>query len=209
MRKKKSWNWPAIILSVILISSTFAVIFYGIAPNNETKKFNGFKFTQAAGSWQTPINNNQLFFNYLPEDVQSIALDPILADKLRSSPEIDATSSINDSNGEAIAVAESQMEQILNQVSQIYLRRGFDTNTSYGLPVIICNATKSPEAIETGAAGTPGTAGTAAVPILYIRTGLETSIKQEGSCIVAQGQTAQDIIKLKDRILYGIYGILP
>ena len=189
LRKKKRWNWSAIIISLILVSSTFAVIFYGFGPNTDTKHFNDYKFTRSADGWQTTINGNQIFFNYLPDEVESIPFDTSIASPMASSPEIDITSSFNDTNAQTIALAQSQFEQVAGQLSQIYVRKGFDANTTYDFPIITCTQAQN-------------------VPIIYMKTGQNLSVSKEGLCIIAQGSNAQDFIKIKDKILYAMYGVL-
>ncbi|MBI2546488.1 hypothetical protein HYV81_04880 [Candidatus Woesearchaeota archaeon] len=190
-KRRKSWNWSAIIIVAILVSSTFAVTFYGLTQNsNETQKYNGYKFIRAQAGWLVTINGRQVFFNAAPSEVENLMLDPQAVRALRSTPEIDVTSSLNDTNAEAIAIAEIQMEQVLGDLSRIYLRRGFLENTSYNLPVITCSQPSQ-------------------VPVIYFRTGLNTSFYSEGSCLVAEAETAGDMLKLKDRIIYAIYGVIP
>ncbi len=192
LKKKKKWNWAAIIISFILISSTFAITFFGLSSDTSTetvRKYKNYKFTRTQDGWQTDINDKQIFFNYLPSEVETIKVDQSIIDRLRFTPEIDVTLSINDSNADTIALAQLQMEQILADLSLIYLRKGFDTNTSFNFPIITCN--ESPN-----------------VPIIYFKTSLNTSISLYGSCIIAEGESSQDIIRLKDRIIYGIYGII-
>ena len=189
--RKKSWNWSAIIIAVILISSTFAITFFGLTQNDsETQKYNGYKFTRVQAGWFTAIDGKQVFFNAAPSEVEHLILDPRMAQALKATPEIDVTSSLNDTNAEAIAVAEIQMEQVLVDLSQTYLRRGFLENTSYNLPIIACSQPSQ-------------------VPVIYFRTGLNTSFYFEGSCLVAEADTAGDMLKLKDRIMYAIYGVIP
>ncbi len=188
IKKKKKWNWAAIIISFILISSTFAITFYGLTSDTDViRRYKDYKFARTLNGWQTEINDKQVFFNYLPQEVENIEIERTIADGLRLTPEIDVTSAINDTNADAIALAEVEMEQILAELSFIYVRKGFDTNTSH-LPIITCNESN--------------------VPVIYFRTGLNTSITFD-KCIIAEGATGQDMLRLKDRIIYAMYGIIP
>lgn len=189
IKKKKKWNWAAIIISFILISSTFAITFFGFTTETDTtRKYKDYKFTRTSDGWQAKINGRQVFFNYLPQEVENIEMDRTIADSLVT-PEIDITSNINDTNADAIALAEVQMEQVLRDLSFIYVRKGFDTNTSFNLPIITCNESDN-------------------IPVIYFKTGLNTSIIVETKCIIAEGASGQDILRLKDRIIYAIYGII-
>ncbi len=72
----------------------------------------------------------------------------------------------------------------------IYLRRGFTTNNTFNLPAIACDD------------------ATSAVPVIYFRKGNATKIYLKNSCIIAEAPSNQEFIKAKDRILYGMLGVM-
>ena len=125
----------------------------------------------------------------MPSEVESIsALDDsfkILQDKF----EIDATYDLNSTYKEAIALAQHQMELTLSAYD-IYVRKGFTANNTYNLPIITCNN------------------ATFNVPVVYFKQGNATSIHDESNCIIAEASTNADFIKAKDRLLYGILGVM-
>ena len=67
---------------------------------------------------------------------------------------------------------------------------GFTTENEYNIPVITC------------ADATP------TVPVLYFQRTNETKVYREGSCIILEAATDFDLLRLKDRILYGIFGVM-
>src|SRR5436189_228080 len=46
------------------------------------------------------------------------------------------------------------------------------------------------------------------VPVIYFKAANATQIITNGSCIIAQAATPADFIKTKDRILYGLLGVM-
>jgi hypothetical protein len=84
----------------------------------------------------------------------------------------------------------------------VFVRRGFTANSTYALPIITCNDS------------------TENVPVVYFREGSATSttnrtnttnttnIHLEGSCIIAEAKTNAGFVMAKDRLLYGILGVI-
>ena len=114
---------------------------------------------------------------------------PYIASTLLNKPEIDTTSKINDTFSEEIALAQYNMALTLNNVN-IYLRKGFTQNNTFNLPIITCEN------------------ATFAVPIIYFKQSNETKITIEDNCIIAEAINAVEILRIKDRLLYSILGII-
>jgi len=103
--------------------------------------------------------------------------------------EIDTTSEVNSTNKEYIALAEHQMGLTLGSYN-IYLSKGFTANNSFNLPVISCsNATQY-------------------TPVIYFRHGNSTSISVQDNCVIAEASSNTEFIRVKDRLLYGILGVM-
>ena len=172
----------------IMIGTSFSFIFFGFSPSSEIVKYNGIKFSKnpSQNIWIAKINGKDAAFSFLPNEVEKIPLEN--PEKLQNRLEIDVTYDLNSPYNQSIALSQHQMGLTLNAYN-IYVRKGFTANNSFSLPVITCGNS------------------TAKVPVIYFRHGNSTGIHENG-CIIAEASSNADFIRLKDRILYGILGVL-
>ncbi|MBI2656609.1 hypothetical protein HYX03_02635 [Candidatus Woesearchaeota archaeon] len=187
-REKKRWGLILFII-LIMIGTSVSFVFFGFSPQNEVVKYNGIKFTKVQDRWEAKINGEIAAFSFQPSDVEGVfALDGSIQ-RLQNKFEIDATYDLNSTFAQAIALAQHQMALTLSQYN-IYIRKGFTANSTFNLPVITCgNATLN-------------------VPVVYFRHGNTTGIHVEGNCVIAEASSNADFIKVKDRLLYGILGVI-
>ncbi|HLC61323.1 MAG TPA: hypothetical protein VJJ52_07920 [Candidatus Nanoarchaeia archaeon] len=183
-------KWGAIIfLIVILVGLSVGSLFYGFAPTSEKIKYNGLTFSTNGQIWTAKINGRKAAFSFLPAEVQNINSTGDFSKILTGKYEIDTTSEVNSTNKEYIALAEHQMGLTLGSYN-IYLSKGFTANNSFGLPIISCsNATQY-------------------TPVIYFRHGNSTSISAQNNCVIAEASSDTDFIRVKDRLLYGILGVM-
>ena len=187
-KEKKKWGLILFIV-VIMIGTSFSFVFFGFSPVSERVKYNGISFVSNGNIWIAKINGIEVAFSFLPKDVEDISASGDFAALLQGKFEIDATYDLNSTFAQAIALAQHQMGLTLD-VYNLYLRKGFTTNNSFNLPVITCkDATQN-------------------VPVVYFRHGNSTSIHVNNSCVIAEASTNVDFIKIKDRLLYGILGVM-
>ena len=192
-KEKKKWGLIAFIV-LIMIGTTFSFVFFGFSPGNDVVRYNGIKFVDngnpANGKlWIAKINGNEAAFSFLPGEVETISSSGDFSRMLQNKLEIDVTSDSNSTYKEAIALAEHQMSLTLNAYN-VYLRQGFATNNTFNLPVITCNDAASN------------------IPVVYFKHGNSTGIHIDGNCVIAEASSNADFIRLKDRLLYGIFGVI-
>jgi len=186
-KEKKNWALIAFMV-VIMMGTTFSFVFFGFSPTTEKVDYNGIKFIRKNNIWTARINGREAAFTFLPSEVSNIpAAD--FSKKLQNKLEIDATYDLNSTNKEAIALAQHQMGLTLAAYN-VYLRKGFTTNSSFNLPVITCND------------------ATEIVPVVYFKYGNSTSIYVENNCIIADASSDAGFIMAKDRLLYDILGVI-
>jgi len=188
--KNPKRRWGLILfLVIIMVGTSFSFVFSGFSPSVERVKYNGFSFSTNGQIWTAKISGQEAAFSFLPADVQDIQVKNDFSKILSGKYEIDTTSEVNSTNKEYIALAEHQMGLTLGSYN-IYLSKGFTTNTSFSLPVITCaNATQY-------------------TPIIYFRHGNSTSISVQSNCVIAEASSNTDFIRVKDRLLYGILGVM-
>lgn len=180
-----------IFIVFIMIGTSFSVFFIGTSPQKEVVRYKGLKFVSRAQDniWIVKINGKEAAFTFLPEEVENIRVPNGVIEKLQNKFEIDVTSDLNSTFKESIALAQHQMGLTFGMYN-IYVRKGFTSNNSFGFPIITCdNATSN-------------------APVIYFKQGNETRINLDTDCIIANSLTNSDLIRVKDRLLYGIFGVI-
>ena len=177
-------------IGFIMVSSVFGVIFlgFGSEQGENSLQYNGLGFTLRNNFWTVVHDDIPLSFVYAPQDVEMIAFDGNSAYMLKNAVEIDLTSDFNDTFAEGIALAQYQMGIVLQPYDK-FLRQGF-TSTQGNFQAITCKDSS------------------ASVPVIYFRKGNSTRLLAEENCIIAEAATIQDMIRVKDRIIYGMLGII-
>ena len=187
--KKEKRRWGLILFIVfIMLGTSVSFVFFGFSPQSEVVKYDGLKFTRLQDRWEAKINGRNAAFSFLPSEVKDVpSYDSIK--ELQGKFEIDSTYDSNSTHKEAIALAQHQMGLTLAQYN-IFLRRGFTTNNTFNLPIITCD-----DAAQN-------------VPVVYFRYGNLTNIHAESNCVIAEAASNQDFPKVKDRLLYGMLGVI-
>jgi hypothetical protein len=188
MRKEKKSHKGTILSAIIVFIMISSVIGFLYGGQTDQYRYKDLKFKKSTAGWTTTINSQQLVFDYFPSDVEQIEMGPEIQAALINRPEIDTTSDINDTFSEEIALAQYNMALVLNELN-IYARRGFTTNNTFGLPLISCESAST------------------AVPVIYYQYSNETSLSMENNCIMAKSRNPIDILRLKDRLLYSLLGV--
>ena len=182
-------NIISLFIVFIMIGSVMGIIFSGFGGDTSQKqRYGDYVFTFTDNQWVTTIDKQNIYFMFLPAEVETINLSSEIIDKLQNTMEIDITSDENDSFSEGIALAQYRLSFGLNPLN-IYLRRGFLTNNSFGLPVFGCEDSMG------------------VVPVIYFKQSNQTKIYLE-NCIIAEIESEQDAVRIADRLLYGIMGII-
>jgi len=193
MRRKEKNNKKQVIISLliaaIMVSSILGYIFGKDQTN--TVEYGKYKFYAQNLMWATKINNKEITFNNLPQTVEHINVSSEIISRMKGTLEIDSTYDSNSSYIQDIALSEYQLELVLRSFYNIYLRKGLTTQNEEKVPVITCNDS------------------TTVIPVLYFKTGEnETSIYQQGNCIIVEARNGIEFLNAKDRIVYGVLGII-
>ncbi len=183
-QKKNWWAFGFLIFMVIGMSSGF--VFFGFNDGSKIT-YNGYKFLLKGDHWETKVNGIVAATTYAPEQVMSIDVPEGLSSLLQNKVQIDATSDTNDTIKEWISLAQYQMGMTLS-AGNVYLRTGvLENSTSF--PQISCSSASS------------------FVPVIYFKSSNSTQATIEGSCIIAEARSGQEMILLKDRLLYAMLGL--
>jgi len=190
-RRFKKEQFMVYFIAFIMISSVFGVVFYGFSGGGTKVDYNEFTFLRGedGNKWSTEIESKQIFFDYFPTEVEQFNISAEIINKMSNTMEIDITYDVSSTKKEVFAYFGYDMQQQLAN-KDIYVRSGFITESEYDVPVITCAD------------------ATAVVPVLYIQESNETKIYSELNCVILEAKNDFDFIRLKDRILYGIFGII-
>ena len=189
--KKKLFSKQNIVSLFIVFIMVSSVIGYMFGRDGGEKlKYGDHSFLRRGREWVLRTDKGELTFDYFPAEVENINLSSGVVDLLNEKKEIDSTSSANDSYAEAIALAQYSLMQNLDKISDTYLRIGMIDENEFSLPIITCeDATES-------------------VPVLYFKKSDVTKVEVKDNCIIAEAKGELDILGVKDRLLYGLLGII-
>src|SRR3989338_2328174 len=179
-KEKRKWGLMLFII-MIMVGTSFSVIFFGFSSASETVRYNGIKFTGDGTKWTAKINGGYAAFSFLPNEVEDIKAPSELPALLGNRVEIDATSEANSTYRESIALAQHQMRLTLESYN-VYLFQGFTTNNSFNFPIVTCNN------------------ATSSVPVVYFKESNSTDIEIKDNCVIAKASSDRDFIRVKDRL---------
>lgn len=162
----------------------------GRGGEERTEKYNGKTFTlNQNGQWDTTINKVDFSFNNFPKDLEDIKINEDIKGKLLNTYEIDTTYDINDSHKEAIALIQYEMNIDLSKAN-IYIRSGLTSENNFTIPIIDCSS------------------ATYAIPVIYFKSSNETKVSLEGNCIIAEADNQREFSRIKDRLIYTLFGVI-
>jgi len=178
-----------IVMGIVMFGSLFTFIFFGFSGGSTGKiTYNGFEFINRGDHWSTTIDGRPAFFTYFPDDLGFIFVNLDVINSLRNVVQIDITSDFNDTFSQSISLAEYNMGLTLNNFN-VFIRQGFTTEQQ-NFPVITCEDASN------------------FVPVIYFKNSNITKVNLEDSCIIVEASTPQDFERIKDRLVYGILGII-
>tara|TARA_Y100000310_G_scaffold341625_1_gene441396 strand:+ start:2409 stop:2981 length:573 start_codon:yes stop_codon:yes gene_type:complete len=178
-----------ILLIFFMISSVFGVLFFGFNQGTTNLNYNDFKFKQIQGQWGTTLNKQKILFEYHPIDVESLIIDTPTKSIITNSKMIYLTSDFNDTDKESIAQSSFQLTQRFNE-QNVFVVNAFTQETQYNTPIITCeNASNT-------------------IPVLFFQSAENTSITNINNCIILEASTQYAFGRLRDRILYMLYGVI-
>ena len=187
---QKAKKFMVYLMGIVMIGSLFGVVFFGFGTTSSGSiKYKDVGVANKGGFWSTIVNDREALFTYLPPDVEFIDVDEELINRLRGVVQIDITSDYNDAFKEPIALAQFQMDVTLNNFN-VFVRKGFTDENENNFPVIKCGYS------------------TSFVPVIYFKSSNVTRVYFQSNCIMADASNQADVIRIKDRLVYGLLGII-
>lgn len=191
MAKKKNFNFVGWLIIILMISSVFGVMFYGFSNPQGSYKYNGHTLKVVENNYVTEIDGKQLTFYFLPENVENLNFSEDIKAKL-SSPILTILFDPEDENIEYMDLLRFELIELSSSeaIKTYFLPAMTKESDIYNLPIMSCDD------------------ATATQPTLYFLTGNSTKIYQDNNCIIFQGTYGTDIVRLRDRLLYQLSGIM-
>jgi hypothetical protein len=179
------------LMGIIMVGSVFGVIFFGFGPGSGTGsvKYNDFKFINKGSFWSTIVDGREALFTYFPDDVKSITVDGSIIGVLKNKLEVDVTSDFNDTFAQEISLAGYNLGITLNNFN-VFVRQGFTAENDYNFPIITCEDANN------------------FVPVIYFKSANETNVHLKDNCVIADALRQDDVERIKDRLVYGMLGVI-
>ncbi len=181
-RHSKGAVYVAIFIAAIMVTSVLGFIFG--ERSQESMTYGKHNFDKKNLKWVTKINGKDASFDYFPAEVELINLSDSAVNSILNSKMVYVTYDPNQTN-EDLGVAQFDLNQQL-MLLNIYVGNGMTASNKYGIPIITCkNATQF-------------------VPVVVLESSTNNTIKEEGNCIILNGNP----LMLKDRLLYSVFGVI-
>ncbi len=179
------------LVTAFLMASSI-LMFAGNSPSSQYT-FNKHRFEQVKGRWATKINGKTIYFSYYPASLTNINMSPLIKTRLLNSKLVLLTFD-----------PENMTENMLQASDFVRFTLGYDflskniqlwegitkPDRRYNLTTVTCNKSSK------------------YMPVLEFKKGNETKIYLNGTCIIAEATTPQEMIAVGDRIRYALYGIM-
>ncbi len=189
-REKRKRTIIGVIIAAVMILSTFGFVLNYAGDNaGHSEEYKGIKFEQSGNTVVAKINGKLMSFNYFPSQLEYINVSSKTASLLSSTPTFFVTSDPQDVFAESIDMVSLYLTTALPEVKDVYPVAAFTNSTGFVRPEISClNATDN-------------------VPVVHIFRSNTTSISGEGGCISVAAQSAQDVLRIGEKLTLVILGV--
>ena len=194
-KRKDSKKLMVILVSIIIVSSMIISIFAIVVDNQNQNSldYNKHSFTVLDNGYKTKINGTYMDFYYYPSDLERISLSPGILSKIRGA--------------QALAFAFDPNVNVTDNLLYVDTFR-YDIQTQMDKPVYFGITGKSDKYGSLPIVGCEN--ATSYLPLIliniYADTGFNVS-EEYPNCIIMNGKL-KEILALKDRLVYGYYGIM-
>ena len=181
--------WVSILIIAIMVLSTAGFLIGGRGQSGSLS-YNKHTFTKEPNGYYTNLNGKNVRFDFFPAEINETFADKGAIDRIKNTKMIYMTSNFSGKYAQTTEEIKYELSMRLAREFGIYAASGFTTNTSYKTMTVSCsNATQF-------------------APVVDFKEGNNTGIRLEGNCVVVEGNSNSGFIALKDRLLYGMHGIM-
>lgn len=178
------------VIAFLMITSVIGFLYSG--GSDDRYDYNGHRFKKSGYGWATKIETTWASFVYYPPELESLNVSSTVVPLLKNARVIYLTFDPGSSFLAEIDQVRFDLSTKFPEWLGIFVIDATTRNDDrYALPTITCmNAT-------------------ADAPVLYVTEGNATIVAQQGSCILVQASQGSDLLKLEERLLYGMLDIMP
>jgi hypothetical protein len=193
IEKKKSFlskkNLIGIFIVAIMVLSAVGFIAEQNGQSGDT--YMGKRFSLVNGKWQTSVDGKERAFTFHPRDLESINISPDAINYIKSVKMIYVTFDPNSTLVQDFEIMRLDLERELPNFGIYPVTGVASRSTAYSaFPTVTCaNATTF-------------------VPVIYLKSAETTNVTSQGGCLIFEARESYDVPALKERLLYGLYGII-
>ena len=151
--------------------------------------YNGFKLEITEIGVRTEVEGTEYFFSAFPFDVDFLEVEPEIINLLTDSNMVVFTSNATSEEATVIGGFVYDIGQIM-QAQGSFAQVAFTTENEFDFPVKTCNH------------------ATEFVPVMFIQRANNTAIRMVDNCVIINGSNSADLLRIKDRLGYGILGVI-
>ncbi len=194
MARKKLINKKVLmsifIVAIMVLSAFGFMMSYQTNQSEKLDEYNGHEFKKTGQGFMTVINDEKIYFNYYPGDLEKINISDDTKAILSDAEAMFITYDPDSDFAEAIAEIEFDMEQKTEKIGKPFIAKGLTNATDYALPQITCsNATK-------------------VMPVLYVKRGKTAEITASNNCITLTAETESILNAYYTKLLYITFGVM-
>lgn len=191
---KNQTNWRvifAIIIGIIMVGSTigFIIGFSGSGVGGESIRVNGFRLTVTPTGYETKINGQTIKFTYPPDAANGTYISPEAISQIKNAAVVYLTSDPNSTSVQDIALVQFQLQEILANSFKVQSQIAF-TQPYLQSNIITC-ANASPQ-----------------VQVIVFEDDNSTSANYGNNCLELKAVNSNAYAELRDRLVYGLFGII-
>lgn len=173
------------------MTSSILAIWQGSSDTSAQPDYNEHKVTVDNNKYKIKTDAGYAYGYTYPSSLESYTIDPALLSYLLSSDTVSILFDPADPSLPYIEVLRYDLSQ--DDLRDLGITTAFamtQENATYPYPVVSCATTTS--------------------PTLYLKTANVTSgtIYQDVGCVVLAAPTWQELVRIKDRLVYGLYGVM-
>lgn len=192
VKKSKLPLVMTLFIAFILVTSIAG--YFGFESEVTVTNYNGYKVRDFGDHIDIKIGEKYVPFTIRPEEAELVDIDPSIIDSIKGTRQVFITFDPGQSQDtlQQIDYNRFELSRQLAEQFNIYAVQGVTSSVpSLNLPQITCaNSTQF-------------------VPVIEFREAEKTGIRKEGkNCIIIEAISPTDFTKLRERIIYGLYGVL-
>lgn len=191
MEKKKPnvKLYIGLFIAFIMVTSIFGFIESSRTENKASFEYNGFDFFQSEQGLYTKIDDKKVFFYYLPQQVEHLEMPPEALRLILNSKVVALTYDPSSEHKKVLGGIQYELIPVFEDVLGIIIQRGLVDNKDYKLDKVTCED------------------ATEFIPVIYFKKDAE-EIVLEKNCVIINSEDAAGFIKMYNRLLYGLFGVI-